>query len=311
MKRRVDRKALAALLPRLRSRGVIVTDLLGVAVGLKPMCRSGLTSADDETLALLRLFGAGAGLTIRAYRSEYERTGKPMVMAASDPIRLEEFTACTERKLSARTRTATAEQTALMGALLGYPRCCAAAFAATEAVDAESARPWCFPRALGDAPPRISYRMNFLYNFHSRSSGPENELQRMLAGGYRLMEASLLPWIPCAWDCAPSLAYGRKIELALLGYAPELARSLRDLLSLPILFLDDWRFVTLLGARRRKDGTVAYSEIFDARTSASEETKILLRRGSALRREDGGVRVLTRGDAPGLAPDALLLRFSC
>jgi hypothetical protein len=304
------KEGLGPMLEDLHARGFLVQDLLGVARGLKPMCRAGLTRADEESVARLRRFGEAAGLAVEVYRSDYEAASGPMIMAAADPARLKDFKGCVESKHAAKTAPETWAATKRMGELLGYPPCCVDAFVASEK-KASAGRPSFFARGLSPRARRtpVPYALNFLYNFHSRSSGPDGELARMLGAGYRLMEAYLIPWIPCAWDCAPSAAYARKIVAAMEDALPEMARGLKELLSLPVLFVDDWRFVPLTGARW-KDGTLLYEKPFDAKTLTSEETLELLRRGDSLRPDADGAAVFKGGKKIGAVPDAVLIRFS-
>ena len=281
-----------------------------MALGLKPMCRFGLTRSDDETVAALRRFAELSGLALEVYRSSYETSPEPMIMAARDPARLDAFKACVSVKAAARTAADTARETARMGRLLGYPACCVKAFVAAEKTADGAPRAWAFPRALLRRPARaIPYGLNFLYNFHSRSSGPDRELETMLRGGYRLMEAYLLPWIPCSWTCAPSRAFAQKLEAALAARLPDVARGLREILSLPVLVIDGWRFVPLSGASaggRR----LSYAGTVQARTLASKEITALLERGGVLRETARGVVISRAGKIVGSVPGARLFDFS-
>lgn len=289
----------------LRQRGFLVQDLLAVALGLKPLCRSGLTREDQPTLKPLRSFAKKTGLHLKLYRSLYEPG--PMFMIAGQASALKAFEAAVLAKASATTARDTAAATRKMGRILGYPPCCVEAFTLSE----PGGNSWSFPRELSkryDGAP-IPFTMNFLHNFHSRSSSPKKELQRMLKAGYRSMELYLLPWIPCRWDCPASLAYAQRLHQELDKRLPAFARALRECLSMPVLFFDDWKFIPLMGARLQ-GARLAYALPLDAKTLVPARVMSLLRRGDALKESARAIQVLRQGRIIGrLTEDCLLFRF--
>lgn len=71
---------------------------------------------------------------------------------------------------------------------------------------------------------------------------------------------NLIPWHPCSYRCAPSLAKARRIWRTALKVAPDLAQALRACLGRPVVFWD-WSRFAVLAKSRSKAGGVSYSAI--------------------------------------------------
>lgn len=278
-----------ALTRRLRGRGLPPQDLLAVIAGLKPLARCGLRPGERQAGALLARLARAAGLSARVYRSSREGGGRMALFGRAGPVK--------SFPLAIRSKDA-----GKMGRLLGYPACCVGTFLATA-----SRHPAAVLSRSGPGP--HSYLTNFLYNLHSRTPGPSRELERMLAGGYPAMEAYLLPWIPCRFDCAPSLDYAGRVAGLLAQVEPEMARALKEHLSMPVLWLDDWRFLPLGGARAEGSGC-RYERALDSGTLLGPRAFALLARGNRLARERGGIAVFRGRSRLGGIPGALLFDFS-
>ncbi len=277
------REAEGAALRDLRARGFLMQDLLGVAAGLRPLCHSGAPRWESADRAAFDAFLGASGL--KALKRESAPGAPPLLTVGRDAAALEEFEAVCRVKSASLDEAETLAATARMGELLGYPACCAAAFAASERarIAERSDAPWSFARAVLErsGPGPFRFPANFLYNFHSRSSGPGGELGRLLRGGYGAMDRFLVPWIPCRFDCAPTVAFGERLLEALRGVEPAFADSVRGALSSLIVLFDDWSFVPL--AQVRRDGREwYYGGVLDARTLAPSKTVELLRAGDRL-----------------------------
>lgn len=246
--------------------GFLVQDLWAVHRGLRPMCRFGLLRGDPGAWRLFEAFLEAAGLRALRYESSYEG-GAPVVSVGRDPRRLGAFREATEGKKGSRSEGEDLAAARRLGELLGYPACCVEAFAGAE----RPGRP-----AAGSFPERVRRRsgpgpypfaVNFLYNFHSRGSGPGGELKALLSGGYRGMNLYLLPWIPCRFECRASRRFGMALWEDLRRVAPGYAEGLRRALRSAVVFLDEWRFVPLAGARKVRGGW-AFDEALDLGTLA-------------------------------------------
>jgi len=69
---------------------------------------------------------------------------------------------------------------------------------------------------------------------------------------------NLIPWHPCSYRCAPSLAKARRIWKTALKVAPGLAQALRACLGRPVVFWDWSRFAVL---RRRPGPGLSYAAV--------------------------------------------------
>jgi hypothetical protein len=281
-----------SLVRELRRRGFLLQDLLGVMLGHRPMCHSGAAPDGPGTQELFNAFLKTAGL--RAIKRG------TLLTIGRDKAALEEFEALSKKKAASRDTDHPAALARRMGELLGYPACCAEAFADTEShAHSRTAAPAVsFPKiALArSGPGPFHFSMNFLYNFHSRSSGPKGELGLLLKAGYDSMDRHLLPWIPCGFECEPSLRYGAKLYGVLRDCEPFFAEETKRRLATAIVALDDWSFVPLLGSRREADGW-RYDAVLPVATLAPASTVSLLAAGNRLRRGGGGYEVL-RDAAP-------------
>lgn len=295
-----------ARLPALRARGFLIQDLAAVALGLKPMCRSGFTHRDDETWADLRAFAGAAGLALTVYESAYE-SAEPMFALTKSKTALAEYQAALEAKQAAVRGEDTARATREIGRLLGYPPCCVEAFSAHEGERSGAPYPAAVRERSGPGPYR--WPANFLYNFHSRSAHGQAELRRLLSRGYRAMDAYVLPWIPCRFDCAASLAYADALLPALEAHDAAFYAGMCQLLSAPVLVFGEWGLVPLTDARREGQ-RLAYGAAVDLKTLAPAPALTLLAGGDALEPAGNGRwEVLAGGRARGTV-SALLIEFS-
>lgn len=291
-----------SLVRELRRRGFLLQDLLGVMLGHRPMCHSGAVPCGPETWEVFKAFLKTAGL--HALKRE------TLLTIGRDKAALAEFEALSKKKAASRDTDHPAALTRRMGELLGYPSCCAAAFADTEShAHSRTAAPAAsFPKIALErsGPGPFHFSMNFLYNFHSRSSGPAGELSLLLKGGYDAMDRHLLPWIPCGFECAPSLVYGAKIYAVLRDCEPSFAEETKRRLAVTVVARDDWAFVPLLGVTRA-DGEWRYEAVLPVSTLAPLSTSSLLAAGNRLRRAGGGFEVLRDASPLGLlsAPHAV------
>lgn len=295
-----------ALVRDLRRRGFLLQDLLGVMLGLRPMCHSGAVPGGAQTWEVFRAFLRATGL--RALRR------KELLTVGRDPAALKEFESLSRRKTASRDTAQTIALTTRMGELLGYPACCTRAFADTESnAESRTAAPAVsFPTVVlaRSGPGPFHYSMNFLYNFHSRSSGPGGELGRLLQGGYDAMDRHFLPWIPCGFRCEPSLRYGARLEEALRGCEPFFAEETRRRLATTIVALSDWAFVPLSGVRREGKEWY-YDATLPVRTLAPPSLVELLAAGNRLRPEGAGLEILSGGASLGrLAPPHAVYDFA-
>ncbi len=286
----------------LRRAGFLAQDLVAVAEGLRPMCRWGLTRRDADAWSLLEAFCRRHGLA--AVR--HERAGAVEVSAGRDRAAIDEFERLSRGVPGRRPAPDRRAAVRRMGQLLGYPACCVEGFAATEG----NGSPASFPRLVLErsaaAPRPFAWGLNFLHGFHSRGAGASGELRRLLEGGYAGMDLFLAPWIPCRFDCAPSLAYAGALAPLLRRQDPEGLSRLEAALSESVLYLDDWSFVPLAALRPRGGGW-SYRGVRDARTLAPAAVLSLLASGDGLRPAPGGLRVLRGRRTLGTLPQAALL----
>lgn len=133
-----------------------------------------------------------------------------------------------------RPAGATADETRRLGALLGYPDCCTAAFAQHHGVGVDNWRPIATAAA---------------------ASGRFDPLLDNLTLGY----FHLIAWFPCAYDCPASLTIARDLERALRQRHAARYDAAVAPLAWPRVYLDERRQLLLPGAP--VDGELRYREV--------------------------------------------------
>lgn len=174
-----------------------------------------------------------------------------------------------------------------MGAMLGYPGCCVAAFA-----------------ALDDRSNNSATR----YAAHARTVAEG----RPFAPALNNLFAHVLPWFPCSYGCEASVRAADAVLDLFAATDPEGAASLRARLARPVLYVDHARAVAFEGARWEGDilrygaayGSLGPAEGEGAAVAARFEAAMgaALSLGDGLRVGEGRVEVFS-GDRVALSLD--------
>jgi hypothetical protein len=149
------------------------------------------------------------------------------------------------------------------GPSLGYPACCARRYYAflngpksldlVHAIYRHTKKPAGLPFLLND-----------VFYFYSRLPSVQSGARRQKLfeknPGLDLDMLNLIPWHPCSYRCAPSLAKAAAIWDTAQKTAPALAEALRACLGRPVVFWDWSRFAVLKKEPSRMDGLV-YSAV--------------------------------------------------
>lgn len=166
-----------------------------------------------------------------------------------------------------------------MGAMLGYPPCCVAAFAALDDRSNNSAIRYAAHARTASAGARFAPELNNLF-------------------------AHVLPWFPCGYACAPSVEAARAVLDLFAARDPDGAATLRRRLARPVLYVDHARAVAFEGARTEGDVlrfrgayAVATAEGDGAAVAARFEAAMgaALAMGDGIRVREGRVEVFEGG----------------
>lgn len=149
-----------------------------------------------------------------------------------------------------------------MGAMLGYPPCCVAAFA-----------------ALDDRSNNSAIR----YAAHAATRG-------RFAPELNNLFAHVLPWFPCSYGCAPSVEAARAVLALFAKHDPGGAAALHERLARPVFYVDHARAVAFAGARLEGD-VWRYRGAYAVATAEGEGATVAARfeaaMGAALSLGDG------------------------
>ena len=177
------------------------------------------------------------------------------------------------------------EHLAEMGAMLGYPPCCVAAFA-----------------ALPDRSNNTAIR----YAAVARTRA----LGLPFAPVLNNLFAYVLPSFPCSYGCPHAIAQAEAVLAMLERVQPETAATLRKALARPVLFVDHARLVVLEGARQDGDvvrysgalGGVSPTDDRAVRDGFERAIGAMLARGNGLRVTASAVEVLRGGERAAWLP---------
>jgi hypothetical protein len=141
-----------------------------------------------------------------------------IVYAAHEPAVAEELRYVERRLLCEGPQLEAVERQALnerIGRLLGYPECCIQAFLARTA--------------------RATTNGDQIRAALAATAGPPRwPLHHLLPDFYKPISH-----FPCAYDCAPSLAYAERARAAIARLDPEFAATVEAMLRRPVLYLND------------------------------------------------------------------------
>ena len=161
----------------------------------------------------------------------------------------------------------------------------------------------------------LPFALNNVFYFFSRVSSVQEGARRQklvaMNPGLDLDLLNLIPWHPCAYDCAPSRAKAAKIWATAKKIAPDLAAALKDILARPVIFWDWSRFAVLAQARMRSEG-VRYSGLASPFSLLEPGLVAKLEQADLVRKTPQGLELWKGDKRLGLlagSPAPVLLRF--
>ncbi|HNW44877.1 MAG TPA: hypothetical protein PKI19_10260, partial [Elusimicrobiales bacterium] len=292
-----------------RCENLRLEELASLVAGVKQVVYTSISgSADARVMAEMC-----ADLKLEKIALDYDRNIYKDEKAASVLIGTDggKLRAAAKHYNSAVSGRAKAEAEYEWGADLGYPQCCVKAFGKWQlSLDREDLIFHIFSGSQKNTP--VSFLMNNVCSYFSRLVKPEDPADcrafKELNRGSDL--DAVLPWHPCSYNCAASLAGAGKIYEVLAHYMPHLAASRRDRLSKPVIFWDKFLFAVLDGSCRREGGgiSVSYEKVCGPRSLLSPETRAAVDRHSRLRISAAGSIVSPR--APRLPGKYIFLPFT-
>ena len=197
------------------------------------------------------------------------------------------------------------------GMALDYPECCSNAFADWSG---SLKRGDLIKHTVRNSPPEgpVSFILNNIWNWHSRLS-PKTDSAALktfskLNRGFDM--DSILPWHPCSYSCAASLAAGSRIYEVLSRYMPNVTAARRKILSNPVIYWDKFNFAVLDGECRRlnKGFSAEYTKIGKPKALLAAGTAGMLNTAAPLRFSASGK--VTGSGAPHLPAGYVFLPFS-
>ncbi|HEX4048838.1 MAG TPA: hypothetical protein VH309_13425 [Elusimicrobiota bacterium] len=284
-----------------KSWGNLAVELAAALAGVKPVIHCWIQDCDqDYVRSLCAAFGLRSFVYARQGTPGAERLG---IMLGRDAALLEE---------AARVWTSPRSNP---GPQLGYPPCCSEFYCAWLDDPSSEAGPDVIARIFANtrSPRKLPFLLNDAYYHYSRrgkpADGERREAVSRLNPGLDMNVLNVLPWHPCSYRCAASLAAGRKIWATMLERAPALAAAIAPSLARPVVFWDWDRFAALEG--ESAPGSCAYTAVAPPLSALGAEEGALLKAGDRLKHRAGrSLEVWAGRKKLGELPGAFLLDFA-
>ncbi|MHB0996540.1 MAG: hypothetical protein ACYC2I_09250 [Elusimicrobiales bacterium] len=209
--------------------GMRAKDVVGLWYGYKKIISVGLSGAAAARLGKVFL-KYGLRFAVLGENFDYRRRSGTYIVGRD------------EKSVRRAVAAYGAQRYDLIGALLGYPKCCVKRHCGIITGKGPMND---FVRRSAAASGRFLWQLNNVLDFDGRLNGAG-------AAGLdlaRLPHASLISHNPCSYDCAPSLKIaGLNRALLLRETGEEDAEGGPAALALPVLYVDDFNFSVLKGA---------------------------------------------------------------
>lgn len=167
------------------------------------------------------------------------------------------------------------------GERLGYPKCCVDFYLESEKKELVQSS------YLNSKNKKSFYfGLNNIVNYFSRLSmkddidKSEKITKLNNKTGISISNFSVATWHPCSYNCVKSLKKAKKIFLFVNFYAPAYADYLKDFLSRPVLFLDNYKFAFFDG--KIKNGRLHYRGLRPPHSLLSNSFLKILSKGNNL-----------------------------
>lgn len=260
--------------------GLILQEVLGVIAGIKPCLIVGLTKKGRELIT--REFPE---LTLECRKKTIVVNRREMIYALSKKREM------TKRVINSFVIEKNPERT---GELLGYPKCCI------------KNHLYFFERDMQYQHPRVVYQThinsqkhsfltNNLFNFSTRLEKKE-DFERQ--GQYLSLNKNypfhpfylqFISHIPCSYDCQESIKIGKRIQLLLKEYAPEIEKVVTHTLSKPVLFFDLFKWVIFDG--HVKENTLFYKKVIPPISLIDFSLLNKIMRGNKITASDSEIKI--------------------
>ncbi len=280
----------------LKGWGNLPIELLAAVAGVKPVVHAWLQEADEGYLKDLR---AGLGLESLVYTKQSGRLGV-MIGARKEHLR--------------ETAEVWDKPESNPGPNLGYPACCSKTYCGW-IDDSRTDREDYIYRIHANTKDRrrLPFLLNDVFYLYSRPFKPglpeaREQIERKNAN-LPMNVLNVIPWHPCSYRCAASLAKARKIWKLMNELLPDLAAVVKSTLAKPVLFWDWDRFAVLDG-KVLADGTCVYGSVLPPFSLLTPRAAALLAAGDRARAREGVLEVRRGSQKLGeIAGPCLLLDF--
>ncbi len=176
-----------------------------------------------------------------------------------------------------------------IGVLLGYPKCCVEQLA-------RGPEQKIIQNILRRTKGKPSYYVNNIFNLQNRLRGRDaQDLKKITSlnaesGGYSYY---LIFHTPCSYDCKESIKIGRKVFEVLKKFDPETARTTEKLLKKPILFFDNFHWITFNGFAQKND--IFYQSISPPFSLIEDRILEKIKKGDKISLKEEEVTVFNNG----------------
>jgi len=180
------------------------------------------------------------------------------------------------------------------GILLGYPDCCVSPFINNFMTDHPSQRLKNYYYSITLKSHKFYSVINSMFTFRSRVTHDEfTDLNSFYTknGSYNIntLELGLIPYVPCSFDCRPSINYATKLLTVLNKEDPLRASLIMASLSKPVLFFGTFKFIVFDGEADKKE--IIYNDICPPFSLVSDKIIKKIKQGNRLLVSDIDIQI--------------------
>jgi len=256
-------KDIKRILSVLNFNGVYFQDSLGLLLGIRPMIRF---RVNKYSYIIFKYLCQKYKLNMIVYEYDFPKLAVVLIGRYN------------KRKLEKAKRADLVHDMRTMGSLLGYPDCCVSFLKGNYSDD--KSLPLC--TLFSDRKDKLSFLSNYLYNFDTRvSSGKMDNIRLLTENKYSYWRIYIIPHVPCSFFCGKTLGLAKDIWSAMEKEFPLTAKMIKDILSKPIVFWDDFEFIAVSGIVGKN--TVDYTKVYNVNNLMNKEWIKNINKGDKLR----------------------------
>ena len=247
----------------LEMNGVWLQDSLGLLLGIRPIIRF---KVNKYSYVIFKHLCKKYKLNMTVYNYDFPKVAVILIGRYN------------KRKLEKAKKADLTHDTTTIGDLLGYPDCCVSFlrnnYSKNKSLPLQT--------LSSSRQSKLSFLVNYLYNFDTRVSSEKMDNIRLLAENkYSYWGTYIIPHIPCSFFCDKTLGLAKDIWSAIEKEFPLKAKTIKIMLSKPIIFWNDFKFIAVSGIVKKN--TIEYTDVYNVNNSIDKKLIKNINKGDKFR----------------------------